>query len=496
MTKIVLGDGGTSEFFLNFAAGDGPLQPSCTGCVTNAHSDGNDAIFGDLGNDWLVGGTGQDQLFGGWGNDLMNARRRPDAPTAALNTTPDTHPSYEDRAYGGAGRDVLIGNTGGDRLIDWVGEFNRYLVPFAPFGLGTVSRTAAAAAGRVPVRALEEPRRRPDASAPTPTAATASRDGELGLVRQQDFAWQDQTGGPIDPQAGNVPGGSRDVLRSATFNQTHQPRRLRRRQRHLGGLGRRAPGRRHLAPRRRGRRLQHPRLPAGVLRGAGVDQRRSSRSPAGRRTPTSSSTTRIRPHFKFAGIDVSINKLVMGHRDASGWIMDEQTPFQAKPDTFYNLLLAVNGLTATLIVNNAAVFSHTYAAARRRRLHVRPQLRLRRLRLRQLARQLRQHRRAGAAAGDHLRPHRGLRRRRRPAVHGHAGRHVRARTPAPTTASRPAAARRSTRSTSGSAAASRPARTSSSRRSSAQARSAACSSTPTTPTTSSSPRSTWPGSAS
>ncbi len=35
---------------------------------------------------------------------------------------------------------MLIANTGGDRLIDWVGEFNSYLVPFAPFGLGTVSR--------------------------------------------------------------------------------------------------------------------------------------------------------------------------------------------------------------------------------------------------------------------------------------------------------------------------------------------------------------------
>jgi len=35
---------------------------------------------------------------------------------------------------------------------------------------------------------------------------------------QKDPAWQDQTGGPIDPQPGNVPGGRRDVLRSADFN--------------------------------------------------------------------------------------------------------------------------------------------------------------------------------------------------------------------------------------------------------------------------------------
>ena len=66
--------------------------------------------------------------------------------------------------------------------------------------------------------------------------------------------------------------------------------------------------------------------------------------------------------FKFAGIDVATNKLVMGHRDGTGWIVDKQAPFQSKPDTYYNMLLAVNGLTATLVVNNQAVFSQTYAA--------------------------------------------------------------------------------------------------------------------------------------
>jgi hypothetical protein len=66
--------------------------------------------------------------------------------------------------------------------------------------------------------------------------------------------------------------------------------------------------------------------------------------------------------FKFAGIDISINKLVMGHRDSSGWTVDKQSPFQAKYGTFYNLQLAINGTTASLLVNNATVFSHTYAA--------------------------------------------------------------------------------------------------------------------------------------
>jgi hypothetical protein len=42
--------------------------------------------------------------------------------------------------------------------------------------------------------------------------------GELGLVLQQDAAWHDQTGAPSDPQAGNIPGTQRDVLRSANFS--------------------------------------------------------------------------------------------------------------------------------------------------------------------------------------------------------------------------------------------------------------------------------------
>ena len=103
-------------------------------------NDGNDRLFGDPDNDWIVGGTGKDHAYGGWGNDLLNMDG--DQGTAGgLNNRPDTAASYEDIAYGGAGRDVLIGNTGGDRLIDWLGEYNTYLAPFSPNGAATISRT-------------------------------------------------------------------------------------------------------------------------------------------------------------------------------------------------------------------------------------------------------------------------------------------------------------------------------------------------------------------
>jgi Ca2+-binding RTX toxin-like protein len=345
-------DPNAKPWFLNFNKGEGVP-------VNGVFSDGSDVLFGDLGNDWMVGGTGRDNLYGGWGDDLMNADDDHDSG-GGDNLVPETNSTYEDRAYGGAGRDILIANTGGDRMIDWVGEFNTYLVPFAPFGSATVSRTLqpqlaeflyalSKSDGADPTRALD-------------TGAEAARNGEpfgeLGVVRQQDFAWQDQTGGPIDPQAGNVPGGQRDVLRGADFNN-------------------------------------------GSLQGFAVDSGTWEVTDGALQVSASSlnsdaaavfnipdylpvyyevqaSISVIKPiggwkanayiifdyesptAFKFAGIDVSTNKLVMGHRDATGWIMDKQTPFQAKADIFYNMTLVVNGLTAMLIVDNEAVFTHTY----------------------------------------------------------------------------------------------------------------------------------------
>ncbi len=206
LAKILLDDGGVAkEFFLNFVADDGgtPIVHA------DASNDGEDVLFGDLGNDWIVGGTGRDTLWGGWGNDLLNADDVLET-NGGLNDVPETDVDFEDRAFGGAGLDVLIANTGGDRLIDWVGEFNSFLVPFAPFGLFTVSRMVPPALfdflydlsesqGADPTRASD-------------TGNDAARNGELGLVTQKDDAWQDQTGGPRDPQPGNIPGGPRDVL--------------------------------------------------------------------------------------------------------------------------------------------------------------------------------------------------------------------------------------------------------------------------------------------
>ena len=120
---------------------------------------------------------------------------------AASNNAPDTQSSYEDIAFGGAGRDRLIANTAGDRLVDWAGEFNSYLVPFNAFGVGTVTRGISPG---IPdfLYALS----RADGADRT-LGGDATRNsepfGELGLVKQGDAAFGSQTGGPDDPQPGS-----------------------------------------------------------------------------------------------------------------------------------------------------------------------------------------------------------------------------------------------------------------------------------------------------
>ena len=166
-------------------------------------TDGDDVIFGDLGHDWMVGGTGRDTVWAGWGDDLVNLDDK--LTTAGGLTRPDTNPSWEDFTYGGAGRDVMIGNTGGDRLVDWNGEFNTFVLPYNPFGLPTVSRGLAPAL-EVFMNALSKSQGAdPTLAAQYGSSAVRNGEpfGELGMVRQGDAAMGDQNGGPRDPQGPN-----------------------------------------------------------------------------------------------------------------------------------------------------------------------------------------------------------------------------------------------------------------------------------------------------
>ena len=195
------------EWALNFNETEGPLDTHWTAgsAYTPVATDGDDVIFGDLGHDWMVGGTGRDTVWGGWGDDLINIDDKL-TTGGGLNNEPDTNPSWEDFAYGGAGRDVMIGNTGGDRLVDWNGEFNTFVVPYNPFGLPTVSRGLAPAL-EVFMYALSKSQGA-DPTLAAQYGGNAARNGEpfgeLGMVRQGDAAMGDQNGGPRDPQGPNA----------------------------------------------------------------------------------------------------------------------------------------------------------------------------------------------------------------------------------------------------------------------------------------------------
>jgi Ca2+-binding RTX toxin-like protein len=373
------------QFFLNNVWDEGPTILGCVDFAPNgsclatggAQSDGNDVLFGDLGNDWVVGGTGHDTLWGGWGNDLLQAddvlgvgcTSYSNSGTCLtrgeswLNDSPDTHPMYEDRAFGGAGRDVLIGNTGGDRLIDWTGEFNSYIVPFAPFGIATVSR-------QVPPALFEFLYRLSAAQGADPTRAAdwnldfADRNGEpygeIGLITQQDHGlWQDQSGAPADPQAGNIPGGKRDVLRSATFNDG---------------------------------KMSAVAIDSGVwdITGGALDVSAGSLGGDAAAVfyvdqtlpvyyellanvklakPTSGWKANAfvifdyfsASDFKFAGLDQSTNKVVMGHRTAAGWMYDVQAAVgNVRADSYYALQVTVDGLVVTVHVDGVAKLTYQF----------------------------------------------------------------------------------------------------------------------------------------
>jgi RTX calcium-binding nonapeptide repeat (4 copies) len=107
--------GGTGDDYLHGGAGDDSLDGG----------DGLDALFGDDGNDSLSGGVGDDHLYGGAGDDVLDGG------------------AGADIAYGGAGEDTLIADSSGDRLIDWFGNFNRFVVPGPGFGAPVIVRAPA-----------------------------------------------------------------------------------------------------------------------------------------------------------------------------------------------------------------------------------------------------------------------------------------------------------------------------------------------------------------
>ncbi len=105
---IALGDSGTV---------------SAKGVVALTPGGGNDALFGDSGCDRMYGGDGSDHLYGGVGGDYLDG-------SAGVDTV-----------FGGPGQDTLVADTKDDRLIDWYGNSNTYIVPPNGNGAPTIIRS-------------------------------------------------------------------------------------------------------------------------------------------------------------------------------------------------------------------------------------------------------------------------------------------------------------------------------------------------------------------
>lgn len=371
------------DFILNFDESEGPLGPTFDGDDAPLPSDGADRIFGDLGNDWQVGGTGRDHMYGGRGDDLLNMDDNHDSgaggkvgphdpvPDPLDNTNSDEYQAYADIVYAGAGRDVMILNTGADRAIDWVGEYNSYIVPFSPFGAFHISRTlqpqvpeylfALSGSDGVDNRfnslalnnaldgQLFVDQKNLDVRTDDPEAMRNHEPyGELGMVRQTDYDWQEQTGAPNDPQPGNLQG-KREIMRRELFSNaeafafaadvgnfvvangvmTATPDFLGDETVSLFHLDQMQPSYMEILA-----TINAEKDKAGVKSNAyiifdyqGADD------------------------FKFAGVDVGTDKIQIGHRDASGWVIDSQIQMRLKAGNDYDLTLVLFNSVATIYVN-------------------------------------------------------------------------------------------------------------------------------------------------
>ena len=327
--------------------------------------DGKDTLFGDGGHDWIVGGTGADRMFGGWGDDLLDA----DDDKATLGGTnggtdqaPSTSNSYADIAYGGAGRDVLIANTGADRLIDWVGEFNSYMVPFSPYGAFAISRSVAPALQQYLLDLAKALGADVTRCAVAPCARNGEPYGELGMVLQKDPEWGDQTGAPADPQAGNLQG-PRDVLRYEAFTNTAQA---------LTAFAvdsgswsvvsgryesKATPGADALSI-----FYADAQLPGyfEVTATLNADKAQAGHKANAYVLVDYQSAT----DFTFAGLNVSNSRVEIGRRTATGWVGLASAFLQLVDNRDYTVVVVVDGTTVQLYVDGVLRLTHAFPATR------------------------------------------------------------------------------------------------------------------------------------
>jgi hypothetical protein len=291
-------------------------------------------------------------MYGGWGEVVINAVGDHNTNGGLNDAPPEPLSAHNnDMAYGGAGRSILIADTGGDRLIDWVGSFNTYIVPFSPFGAFTISRQ-----NSPHLRTFLVDMAGFDGS----DMRLGALYGELGMVTQQDPYWTDQTGAPSQPHPGNQ-GGPRDTLRGEDFSDAQT----------VSGSFAPDSGTWSLANERYSNTAvrdqdavalfyvdhQLPRF-FEVVAVASSDQARAGLGSNAYVIFDYQSPT----DFKFAGINPANNQLAIGRRTASGWQVLADANMQLQHGRDYHLLVVVDGQQVTLVVDGSTWVTYTFTS--------------------------------------------------------------------------------------------------------------------------------------
>jgi hypothetical protein len=324
-----------------------------------SETDGTKRLFGDLGNNWIVAGTGQNDLYGGFGNDLLDARSSQDIDNG-LNDQPNNAAlGTTNRAYGGAGKDVLIADQSSDRLIDWVGNFNTYIVPFAPWGMPTVSRTPQPALPQFLYNLSAS-----DGADQTRAADVAGADptrngepfGEMGLVTQHDAAWHDQTGAPSDQPPGNIGGSKRVVIKSGSLTgsvTSFFPDSGTWSSGSGGYTGSAAVGSDAISLLYLDQWQPSYLEFLGTVKLGGANKRTNGFLIFNYKSPTD---------FRYAGVDGTSNLLRIGHRTTSGWVDDATLSYKLNGNASQTFQVNLNGTTASLVIYGTTL-SYTYTDA-------------------------------------------------------------------------------------------------------------------------------------
>ena len=179
------------------------------------------------------------------------------------------------------------------------------------------------------------------------------------MGRQTDFDWQEQTGAPNDPQPGNLQG-KREIMRRELFNDPEAAVPL------AADVG-------NLSLTSSGTLLAEPDDLGGEVVGLyPLDTLQPTYSEilvtinADKDKAGSKSNAYVlfdyqgSEDFKFAGVDVGLDKLQVGHRDASGWVVDVQIPVRLRSDTDYDLTVVLFGSQTTVYVNENENVSHDF----------------------------------------------------------------------------------------------------------------------------------------